>query len=336
MDKARWKKIRELFEHLSEQSPSFRDNYLNMVCGQDTELRTQVDAMLKAHDDMHAIDAIAQIPVNRHTPSVIGNYTIVSELGRGGMGVVYRARHPDYGTVALKVLPVGSLRDQRASRRFAQEASLLAKLDHPIVTRIYEAGVADANAFIAMDEINGSTLAQELSRQRIPLSAAVDITLKLADGLARAHQAGVVHRDIKPSNVLLCEHRRPHLIDFGIAKFADTRLTATGELLGSPAYMSPEQWRGAGVDARTDVWSLGVLLFEMLSGDTPFQGSSVGEMAKSVLAGKVPRLPSKSIDGHSLHNIETVLVRMLQEDQRKRLANMAVVLRQLGAITMPP
>ncbi|MEM7259987.1 MAG: serine/threonine-protein kinase [Pseudomonadota bacterium] len=333
MEKSQWIKVRQIFDHVRDQSPSFRTNYLDMVCDGDDALQHQVERMLRAHDDMQNEQETASFSFgNSQVPQRIGDYQIDSELGRGGMGVVYRAVHQHYGTVALKVLPVRLLQDQRASKRFAQEASLLAKLNHPIVCAIHDAGVDSDYAYMAMDVIDGCTLAHELSQHPLPLIEALDITLQLADGLTQAHAVGVTHRDIKPSNVLLDNQRYPRLIDFGIAKFADTRLTATGELMGSPAYMSPEQWRGTAVDARTDVWSLGVLLYEMIAGQPPFSGDSIRDMAQNVLSGTSPPLPGISIDEQPLHETQQVIFRMIERDRDLRLSDMTAVTAAVSAL----
>ncbi len=330
MDKGQWQKVRQIFDHVRDKSPSFRTNYLDMVCDDDGDLRAQVESMLEAHDDLHLHDAFTQIEDDRQLPASVGDYQIIKELGRGGMGVVYRAEHKQHGTVALKVLPARLLHDPRASQRFAQEATLLRKLDHPIICRIYETGVDDEQAFIAMDEIDGCTLAGQINAGALRLSQALTIAGQLADGLDQAHRAGVTHRDIKPSNILLDRQHCPHLIDFGIAKLADTRLTATGELMGSPAYMSPEQWRGQPVDARTDVWSLGIVLFEMLCGYPPFDGNSVGEVAQNVLSVRLPNLPAQSTDGYQLSAVELFISRMLEKDVSARLESMAAVANGLN------
>lgn len=329
MDKESWKKVREIFSHICDQSPSFRANYLDMVCSADDQLRGQIETMLKAHDEVDSHESFQAPITDSQPPESIGEYHIEAELGRGGMGTVYRAHHAQYGSVALKLLSARYLKHEVARKRFIQEASLLEKINHPIVCRIYDTGVLQEHAYIAMEEISGRTLREVLSVHPLTFTDAVRIARELANGLAVAHHLGVVHRDIKPSNVVIDDQSEPHLIDFGIAKSLDTHLTATGELIGSPAYMSPEQCRGNTVDNKTDIWSLGVLLFEMLSGKPYFAGDSVGDIAKSILSDETNELPQYSGDGYSLTDVQLLIRHMLERDPTQRPVNMESVSRTL-------
>lgn len=329
MDKKRWSKIREIFSHLCDQSPSFRSNYLDIVCETDPQLRRQIENMLVAHDEVDTHESFQTSFNEEPLPESIGEYRIDSELGRGGMGIVYRASHSLYGSVALKVLPARYLEHATARKRFEQEASLIEKIDHPIVCRIFETGLLEDCAFIAMEEICGTTLREELKERALSYSESIRIARELADGLFAAHNIGVVHRDIKPSNVIIDSRNAPHLIDFGIAKLADTHLTATGELLGSPAYMSPEQWRGKRVNNKTDIWSLGILLFEMISGEAPFAGDTVGAIAKRVLSHDSIEMPSHSNDGYELSEARILIMHMLEQDPDERPVSMETVSHSL-------
>lgn len=332
MEKERWNKVRDIFSHLCDQSPSFRLNYLDMVCAKDRELRNQVERMLRGHDEVESHEAFQTPPPDNQTPDAIGEFQIDSELGRGGMGIVYRAHHTHHGTVALKVLPTHYFRNPVAASRFAQEASLLQKLNHPIICRVYETGVLQDHAFIAMEEISGQTLENVLELQPLSLIETTRIARELANGLTEAHRLGVVHRDIKPSNVILDSRQTPRLIDFGIARFADSQLTATGDLIGSPAYMSPEQWRGITVDHKTDVWSLGVLMFEMLSGTPPFARDSIGATAQNIQSGQPASLPQLCISGFPLSEVNSLIRQMLEKIPHNRPQNMAAVSRTLSQI----
>jgi serine/threonine-protein kinase len=194
----------------------------------------------------------------------VSHYRILDELGRGGMGIVYLAEDSRLGRrAALKFLPPDASRDDEVTQRFIQEARTASALDHPNVCTIYEIGESqDGRLFIAMACYDGETLEQRLKRGPLSPAEAVDVALQVARGLRKAHEAGIVHRDIKPANVFLTRDGIVKILDFGIAKLGDTKaLTRTGLTIGTGAYMSPEQIRGEEADARTDLWSLGVVFY---------------------------------------------------------------------------
>lgn len=205
----------------------------------------------------------------------VSHYRILSELCRGGMGVVYKAldvkldRH-----VVLKFLPPDLTRDSQAKERFIIEAKAASSLDHPNVCTIYEINeTAEGHLFIAMAYYDGETLKEQVARGRLQVESVLEIAQQIASGLSRAHEAGIVHRDIKPSNLVITKRNEVKIIDFGLAKLAGQQhLTKSGATLGTVAYMSPEQAQGLPVDHRTDIWSLGVVMYEMLTGQLPFQG----------------------------------------------------------------
>ncbi|NUM76799.1 protein kinase [candidate division KSB1 bacterium] len=205
----------------------------------------------------------------------ISHYKILAKLGEGGMGVVYKAldvkldRH-----VVLKFLPPDLTRDRQAKERFIIEAKAASSLDHPNVCTIYEINeTAEGHLFIAMAYYDGETLKEQVARGRLQVESVLEIAKQIASGLSRAHEAGIVHRDIKPSNLVITKRNEVKIIDFGLAKLAGQQhLTKSGATLGTVAYMSPEQAQGLPVDHRTDIWSLGVVMYEMLTGQLPFQG----------------------------------------------------------------
>jgi serine/threonine protein kinase len=211
------------------------------------------------------------------------------------MGVVYLAEDTRlHRKVALKFLPPALARDARTNARFEREAQAASMLDHPHVATVYEIGEWDGQAFIAMAYYDGETLKQRLDRGPLPTADAVTVVAQEAAGVAAAHAAGIVHRDLKPANVILTRDGQAKILDFGIAKVvapdadAATRLTSTGSTVGTAAYMSPEQARGEEVDERTDVWSLGVLLYEALTGRLPFAEHPAAMLA-SILSDSPPR-----------------------------------------------
>jgi serine/threonine protein kinase/tetratricopeptide (TPR) repeat protein len=216
---------------------------------------------------------------------IISHYKITEELGRGGMGVVYKAEDTKLKrSVALKFLPPELTRDPEAKKRFIREAQTASSLDHPNICTIHEIGeTADGQLFIVMSCYEGKTLKEKMvgaqhaapvpEGSAIPLDQAISITVQIAEGLAKAHEKGIVHRDIKPANIFITNDGMVKILDFGLAKLAgQTVLTKTGTTVGTVAYMSPEQAKGEFVDYRTDIWSLGVVLYEMLTGELPFKG----------------------------------------------------------------
>ncbi|MBA2304621.1 MAG: serine/threonine protein kinase [Acidobacteria bacterium] len=217
----------------------------------------------------------------------LSHYQVIGELGAGGMGVVYRARDTLLQRfVALKVLPADAVADEKRQQRFLQEARAASALNHPHIVTIYDVIHEDGVNAIVMELIEGTSLLHRLLPGPLPPRQALAIARQIADALAVAHAAGIVHRDLKPANVILTERGHAKVLDFGIAKLDPMRgstdegtrtaaLTVMGAVLGTAAYMSPEQARGEPVDARTDIFSLGVVLYEMVSGRSPFSAPSI-------------------------------------------------------------
>jgi eukaryotic-like serine/threonine-protein kinase len=227
----------------------------------------------------------------------LGRYNLVSELGRGAMGVVYKAEDPLLNrTVAIKTI---LLMDDPAARaeyeaRFFQEAKAAGGLNHPNLITIHDVGREGDVAYMAMELLEGTELREMMSRGRQPLPFALEAVAQVADGLAHAHEHGVVHRDIKPANIMIMRDRRAKIMDFGIARVrvSDIR-TQTGAILGSPRYLSPEQATGQPTDLRSDVFSLGVVLHELAAGEPPFSAATVAQLLQHI-ANAVPRAPSAS------------------------------------------
>ncbi len=203
-----------------------------------------------------------------------GKYRIQDEIGRGGMGIVYRAEDIKLSRpVALKFLPPELIRDMNARERFVQEARAAAALAHPNICTVYEVDDSGEHPFIAMEYVEGETLREKTRRGPLPLEEALTLASQAAEGLEAAHRKGIIHRDIKSSNIMVTDKGQAKIMDFGLAKLrGGSSLTKEGATIGTVAYMSPEQARGEKVDHRTDIWSLGVVLYEMLSGELPFRG----------------------------------------------------------------
>jgi serine/threonine protein kinase len=208
--------------------------------------------------------------------TTISHYRITEKLGEGGMGVVYKAEDTELDRpVALKFLAPHLLRDEEGRKRFRREAKASAALDHPNICTVYEIGQADDQHFISMAFLDGRTLSKEIAVGPLKLPEALSIAIQMAEGLEAAHEKGIAHRDIKPDNVMLMKGSRGlvKLMDFGLAQLAESsKLTREGTTLGTPIYMSPEQALGESTDRRSDVWGLGVVLYEMVAGQPPFRG----------------------------------------------------------------
>jgi serine/threonine protein kinase/Flp pilus assembly protein TadD len=293
-DPAERERLAALFEHAIALPAEERAGYVADACGGDREMHAELASLLASHAtapgffEQIGMQVLpnAFIALSEESPDVgevIGRYEILERLGAGGMGVVYKARDPSLGRlVALKFLPPHLTADPDARARLMSEARAASALDHPNVGVVYEIGTVrlrgsdpeDGRLYIAMAYHEGETLERKIARGPLPVRNALDYAIQLAEGLARAHEVGIVHRDIKPANVIVTDRDQVKIVDFGVAKLTGARLTTEGMRLGTVAYMSPEQTRGETVDRRTDLWSLGVVLYEMLAGVRPFRGDA--------------------------------------------------------------
>ncbi|MDQ2942320.1 MAG: serine/threonine-protein kinase, partial [Candidatus Dormibacteraeota bacterium] len=274
----------------------------------------------------------------------LGTYEVLSFIGAGGMGEVYLARDRDLNrTVAIKVLPPDLTSDAHRVARFEQEARSASALNHPNVCVIYALGRTDDDRrFIAMERIEGETLRHRLAGERLPVRDVLDIAIQIASGLAAAHAAGIVHRDIKPENVMIRRDRLVKILDFGLAKLMPsgeslaaheptrTLLTDAGSVVGTVAYMSPEQTRATEVDARTDIWALGVVLYEMVAGRPPFTGASRSDVLVAILE-REPA-PLARFDPHVPGELQRIVTKALQKDRSRRYQTVQDLLLDLQAL----
>ena len=268
------------------------------------------------------------------TGQTISHYRILDKLGEGGMGVVYKTEDAHLDRfVALKVLPPERVADPERKRRFVQEAKAASALNHPNIVTIYDIDEADGVDFIAMEYVQGKTLERMIGRKGLPVGEALHYAVQMADALAKAHAAGIVHRDLKPSNVMVTDDGVVKVLDFGLAKLldrggADADETRTlkphseeGVIIGTVAYMSPEQAEGKPVDARSDIFSFGSVLYEMLTGQRAFQAESKVSTLAAILHSQ-PKPPSDT--GHPLaHELESAVLRCLRKDRQRRWQNMS-------------
>ena len=258
--------------------------------------------------------------MSRKTPAKIGRYRILGELGRGAMGVVYRAKDPALDrVVALKTIILSDDADNRKEyeKRFAQEARAAGKLNHPNIVTTFDFGEEGDLAYLAMELLEGTDLRTRLKKGALPTAEAVDIAVQVADGLGFAHERGIVHRDIKPANIMLLERGGAKIMDFGIARTrSDDFKTSTGMVMGTPRFMSPEQISGEAIDQRSDLFSLGTVLYEMLTGEMLFAGADNPQIAHALM-NLEPEPPSRHND-EVTSLLDFVVARALKKDPAVR------------------
>ncbi|MGV8991432.1 MAG: protein kinase domain-containing protein [Thiobacillus sp.] len=250
----------------------------------------------------------------------IGRYEVLDEIGHGAMGTVWRARDPLIErTVAIKTVAIAQLRqdDADAETRFLREAQSAGRLSHPNIVTIFDVGETDELAYIAMEHLPGATLRDVMNHGPMPLDLALDTTLQMAEALAFAHEHGVIHRDVKPANVVVTgRNGRIKLTDFGIAHLTNSGHTLAGQMLGSPRYMSPEQAMGREVEGRSDIFSLGAVLYEMLTGQYAFDGDSLPSIVYRVI--HEPPAPASTFRPNLRTELLDLLTRMLHKDPNAR------------------
>jgi non-specific serine/threonine protein kinase len=258
-----------------------------------------------------------------------GKYKIVEKIGEGGMGIVYKAEDTKLKrNVALKFLPSELMRDKKAKARFIQEAQAAAALNHHNICIIHEVDEADDQTFIAMEYIEGQTLKEKIETGPLGVDEAVDILSQVAEGLGEAHKKGIVHRDIKPANIMLTEKGQAKIMDFGLAKLSwGADLTKPSMIMGTVAYMSPEQARGEPVDHRTDIWSLGAMLYEMLIGEKPFQKSHEQALIHSILNDEPKKI--SGFRSNAPGYLEKVISKALEKNAGRRFQTAEEMLQEL-------
>src|SRR5256885_7647571 len=313
MTPAQLQTIEEIFYAALDQEPDDVARFLETACEGDELLRRKVEALLASRQrvgsfiETSTVGIATRIIENEQADLLVGqtfgHYNISKRIGAGGMGEVYLATDLTAGRkAALKLLPMRFTGNAERLKRFQQEAHAVVGLNHPNILTVYEIGEDHSIHYIASELIEGETLRQHLTRGQMELIEAVDIAIQMASALAVAHQAGIVHRDIKPENIMLRPDGYAKVLDFGIAKLAEQEVPVTvpkdealllvetnlGSVLGTVRYMSPEQASGAPVDKRTDIWSLGVVLYEMVTGHAPFTGDTPREVMTSILEKEPP------------------------------------------------
>jgi len=303
MSPGRLRRIEELYHAARQREMVERSFFLAEACRGDEELKREVESLLAQDSggkilDRPAAELLTESSAKQFSPGTcFGHYRVLERVGAGGMGEVYRARdtHLDR-SVAIKVLPAEAVADPERKRRFVQEARSASALNHPNIIHIYDIDSADGIDFIAMEYIVGKSLDQLIGCNGLQIGEALKYAVQIADALAAAHAAGIVHRDLKPANIMVTEKGLVKVLDFGLAKLIETvqgdttastqmmvPMTEEGTIIGTCSYMSPEQAEGKKVDTRSDIFSFGSVLYEMLTGSRAFQGSSKIEILSSVL-----------------------------------------------------
>src|SRR5438105_5484985 len=345
-----WQQVQDLFHAALERGPGDRSGFLAEACSGNENLRKEIETLIVAHEEgEHFIDSPAYMATAEILTDVqefepgqsLGHYEICSVLGEGGMGKVYLAEDRKLKRkVALKVLPITNRGDEEARRRLLREAQAAAALDHPNICAIYEVDEESDRGYIAMQYIEGETLEARMARQRLSPDDSLNVAIRVADALAEAHANHIIHRDIKPANIMLTGRGQVKVLDFGLAKTTSTNLagpdeaetrrvvTAPGMILGTVPYMSPEQLRGAQVDARSDIFSFGIVVYEMLSGRQAFARDSDAETIGAILHQEPPEL--SSIDSGIPKALESIVSKCLAKKAEHRYQTIEQVARDLN------
>src|SRR5499426_1061164 len=358
MNPDRWRQIGQLYHTALELEPTAHAAFLDKACDGDDELRREVESLLHAHEQADGFIAgkvagvVAEMAARQRATSFVGrsfgHYQTLSLIGAGGMGEVYLAEDTRLGRkVALKLLPAAFTQDKERVRRFKQEARAASSLNHPNILTIHEIGeasTAEGGAhYIVSEFVEGETLRALLRSGRLGVSKATAIAGQVAGALSVAHEAGIVHRDIKPENVMARPDGLVKVLDFGLAKLAEapppadsealTNLsTAPGIVRVTVSYMSPEQARGQKVDRRADIFSLGVVLYEMLAGRRPFEGATMSDVIAALLTAEPP--PLRPYRAEATAELEQVVGKCLAKDRESRYQSAAELIVELK--TPPP
>jgi serine/threonine protein kinase/Flp pilus assembly protein TadD len=355
MTPAQLETVEGIFHAALDQEPDDLGAFLKTACKGDELLRGKVEALMASHQragsfiETSVASLATRIVEQRQADlligQTIGHYKILERIGTGGMGEVYLASDLTAGRkAALKLLPMRFTGEAERLKRFQQEARAAVGLNHPNILTVYEIGEDHSTHYIASELIDGETLRQRLTRGRMQLSEAVDVAIQVTRALAAAHEAGIVHRDIKPENIMLRPDGYVKVLDFGIAKLAEQEVPVTtaeeeavllvetnlGSILGTVRYMSPEQARGAPVNQGTDLWSLGVVLYEMATGRAPFTGDTPREVMASILGTEPPRLTSSIAQTPA--ELQRIASKALSKEQERRYQSAHELLEALKSL----
>jgi predicted Ser/Thr protein kinase len=345
MGDQRWRRIEEICHEALARSPDERAVFVREACAGDAALCVEVESLLTNQSRADALGSglgIRDSESGSGTEELIGKeigvYRIDALLGAGGMGVVYSAHDPRLQrTVAIKVLPQSFAVDAERLQRFEREARAAAALNHPNILAVYDVGRHQDRPFIVMEFVPGDTLAELLHHGRVPIPRGLEIGAEIADALSAAHASGVLHRDLKPSNVMIMPTGRVKVLDFGLAKMLASEAAPTDDVsftgtrprrfLGTPAYMAPERLRGQTGDHRADIFSLGVILFELVTGRRPFEGSDMLTLVSNMLTQATPL--ACEVEPEVPADISEFIAQMLSKEPSERPLSAALVKSEL-------
>jgi len=353
MDAREWARVRRILHHALELAPPLRPGYLDEACEGDPSLRAEVESLLAAAEKSAMLDRslVPSLPATVIVETMpagrkIGQYRVVEKIGEGGMGAVYKAIDTRLDRpVALKVV-TGARGDWKQERRFAREAKAASALNHPNIVTIYEFDTQDGLDFIAMEYVQGTTLKRLLEQHTVPLETLLDYARQAAGAIAKAHAAGIVHRDLKPANIMVTADGVVKVLDFGLAKLhksstdpdsTETQaLTMAGTSVGTPSYMSPEQAKGEPEDSRTDIFSFGVILYEVACGRRPFHGRTTHATMYQIVHEEPPS--PATLNPVVTPELALLIAKCLRKDRAERVQAMdevAAALAQLASSTRP-
>lgn len=326
----KWHEISRIFNAVLEKEPTKRKNFVAETCGDNEELREEIELLLTAHEKKDSFIDSPEVGLLNEIPTLdlkkgekIGVFEIEELIGKGGMGEVYLAHDTRLNRpIAIKILPPAGVFDATANERLMHEAQAAAVLEHPNICTIHEIVETDEYSFIVMQYVEGKTLSDLLENETFSIRRALKIIAQIAEAIRDAHTNGIIHRDIKPANIIVSLGNQIKVLDFGLAKRFNPEdgetsslksiLSHPGLIMGTASYMSPEQTRGTAVDARTDLWSLGVVLYEMTAGKKPFMGDSLADKFVSILNDE-PHFPEDFDEA-----LKEIILRLLEKDADKR------------------
>src|SRR5207249_792227 len=336
-------RVKQIFDLALAEPPADRARFLQTQCGEDSDIRSEVERLLREHERASGFlelpshgsgrFALSGSEISGEAPlagQTLSHYEIQAKLGEGGMGIVYRAFDTQLlRPVAVKVLSPSALADPESNRRFLREARAASALNHSHIAHVYAIGEAGNVRFIVMEHIEGRTLAATIREAPLDFARVLDFTLQAADAMAEAHEHGIIHRDLKPSNIMITPRGQLKILDFGLAKvhpqqaeqrdFADPSLSRTGLVMGTTRYMSPEQVLGHDVDQRSDIFSLGLVFYEMVTGYPAFSGGTATEMMDRILHSEPE--PIGELRANVPPGLERIIGKGIEKDRAKRYSS---------------